>query len=112
MIVARDPLTGFRETETRVSSYTMVAVPLRKLASTFTTPPRRSICFSTPASSKMDIIPSMRTVISFIHQLTSAKPSSTSQRKLAAYPTTVHKTVHKTSSGTLRLRRGLDRSLT
>src|SRR5450759_968522 len=50
---------------TRVSSYTMVAVPVRKLASTLTTPPRRLICFSTPAPSKMDIIPSICTVVSF-----------------------------------------------
>jgi len=44
---------------THVSSYTMVAVPLRKLASTLTTPSRRLIYFSTAAPSKMDIIPSI-----------------------------------------------------
>jgi hypothetical protein len=43
----------------QVLPYTMVAVPLRRLASTLTTPSRRLICFSTPAPSKMDIISSM-----------------------------------------------------
>src|SRR5579864_7848070 len=51
---------------TCVSSYAMVAVPLRKLAFTLMTPLQRLSCLSTPAPSKMDIMPSTCTVVSFM----------------------------------------------